>query len=302
MSAPNPWFEGSPPLSSSEILMENEHPLDLIREFILNWPDEETVKLDDLTRHNRLVQIIAGYPEIDVGRYPLDWPLSSKAAKALRLTLYLDSIQSPDGSATSLRSALLNKAHDIKANLSKSKENISALRLVNEVDSKAEDGKSRKEFQAAHRRLLAILLLSIRGLEQKSPENSFSYQENKLLLAIHSNNQGRIAAFWPRAEMGDIINNKWSEWDEDQKIPTIPPKHRPKKYCMGWLDNRDLMNCVNGTRVSVKMRSIQSWITNWSDKYQKWNDDAAFIRGASAILESVMSRFRYNIIQKYGVE
>ena len=87
----------------------------LIREFILNWPYEEISKLDDLTRHNRLVQIIAGYPEIDVGRYPLDWPLSNKAAKALRLTLYLDSISSPDkDNPTSLRSALLNKAHDMK--------------------------------------------------------------------------------------------------------------------------------------------------------------------------------------------
>ncbi len=301
MGAPNPWFEGSPPLSSSEILKEGEHPLDLIREFILNWPGEETVKLDASVRHNRLVQIIAGYPEIDVGRYPLDWPLSSKAAKALRLTLYLDSIHSPDGSATSLRSALLNKAHDMKTNLTQSKEKISALRLVNELESKAEEDNSRKEFQAAHRRFLSILLLSIRGLEQ-SPENSFSDKEHKLLLAIHSNDQSRIAAFWPRDEVKDIIGNKWSEWDGDKKIPTIRSKHRPKKYCIGWVDNEDLMNCINGTRVSVKMRSIQSWITNWSDKYQKWNDDAAFIRGASAILESVMSRFRFNIIEKYGVE
>ena len=87
MGAPNPWFKGSPPLSSSEILKEGEHPLDLIRDFILNWPGEETVKFDFETRHNRLIQIIAGYPEIDVGRYPLDWPLSKKANDALRLNV-----------------------------------------------------------------------------------------------------------------------------------------------------------------------------------------------------------------------
>ena len=113
MGAPNPWFEGSPPLSSSEILKEGEHPLDLIREFILNWPGEETVKFDFETRHNRLIQIIAGYPEIDVGRYPLDWPLSKKANDALRLTRYLDSIKSPDGK-TSLRSVLLNQSTRVK--------------------------------------------------------------------------------------------------------------------------------------------------------------------------------------------
>ena len=161
MGAPNPWFKASRPLSSSEILKKEEHPLDLIRDFILNWPGEETVKLDDLTRHNRLVQIIAGYPEIDVGRYPLDWPLSSKAAKALRLTLYLDSISSPDeGNSTSLRSALLNKAHDMKLSLHDWKEKISERTVGNEEEKKAAIKQSKKEFQAAHRRFLAILLLS----------------------------------------------------------------------------------------------------------------------------------------------
>ena len=135
MGAPNPWFKASQPLSSSEILKEGEHPLDLIREFILNWPGEETVKLDDMTRHNRLVQIIAGYPEIDVGRYPLDWPLSNKAAKALRLTLYLDSIHSPDSeNSTSLRSVLLNKSYNMR-------------------------GLQGSAFRKAHRRLITILLL-----------------------------------------------------------------------------------------------------------------------------------------------
>ena len=139
MGALNPWFEDSPPLSSSGILKEGEHPLVLIREFILNWPGEETVKLDDLTRHNRLVQIIAGYPEIDVGRYPLDWPLSNKAAKALRLTLYLDSISSPDkDNPTSLRSALLNKAHDMKLRMRDSERKISELTADNEEEEKGD--------------------------------------------------------------------------------------------------------------------------------------------------------------------
>ena len=283
MGALNPWFEGSPPLSSSGILKEGEHPLDLIREFILNWPYEETVKLDDLTRHNRLVQIIAGYPEIDVGRYPLDWPLSNKAAKALRLTLYLDSISSPDkDNPTSLRSALLNKAHDMKLRLQDSERKISELTGGNEEEKKSIEKKiCEKNFQAAHRRFLAILLLSIRRLEQ-DPENSFSDQENKLLLAIHSNSQGRIADFWPRDEIKKVIKNTWSYWDSEQSIPTIRRKNRPEKLCIGWETNQDLMKTPIGNRVSVKMRSIQSWITNWSDKYRKWNDDAAFIRGASA--------------------
>ena len=115
MSAPNPWLKDLGCVEFTGILEKGEHPLDLIRDFILNWPGEETVKLDSLTRHNRLVQILAGYPEIDVGRYPLDWPLSNKAAKALRLTRYLDSIRSPDiHNSTSLRSALINASYHMK--------------------------------------------------------------------------------------------------------------------------------------------------------------------------------------------
>ena len=84
------------------------------------------------------MQIIAGYPEIDVGRYPLDWPLSNKAAKALRLTLYLDSISSPDkDNPTSLRSALLNKAHDMKLRMRDSERKISELTADNEEEKKA---------------------------------------------------------------------------------------------------------------------------------------------------------------------
>ena len=44
MSAPNPWLKDLGCVEFTGILEKGEHPLDLIRDFILNWPGEETVK------------------------------------------------------------------------------------------------------------------------------------------------------------------------------------------------------------------------------------------------------------------
>lgn len=276
MSAPNPWFEESKVLTSDGILLEGEQPLEMIRDFVLNWPGEETVKLDDQTRHDRLMQIIAGYPEIDVGRYPLDWPLSKKAAKGLRLTLYLDSIHSPDKS-TSLRSVLINKSFGMK-------------------------GLAEKEFCAAHRRFLAILLLGLRQANKAVlADDSLTKSEHKLLVSLHSNSQQRIHGFWPLNELSETLDKKWGD-PGDGYLPHIRSQNLPGPYCSGWENYDDISNVISGNRIIVKMRSIQRWIKNWSDKHQKWSDGAVFIRGASAILESVMSGLRSVIIREYGVE
>ena len=66
----------------------------------------------------------------------------------------------------------------MKLSLHDWKEKISERTVGNEEEKKAAIKQSKKEFQAAHRRFLAILLLSIRRLEE-DPENSFSDQENK---------------------------------------------------------------------------------------------------------------------------
>ena len=282
MGAPNPWFEGSPPLSSSEILKEGEHPLDLIRDFILNWPGEETVKFDFETRHNRLIQIIAGYPEIDVGRYPLDWPLSKKANDALRLTMYLDSIKSPDGK-TSLRSVLLNQSTRVK------------------------QFETENEFGKAHKRMLSVLFLGIRNARNIVDNISLTHSEHKLLLVLHSNNQRRVSKFWPRTEMKLILTNptaEFLEWEDLNYLPRVKEDHKPREFCDSWKDNTDLSMVNHGRIVSVKMSKIQSWISNWSECSLGGNDSfgATLLRGASAILESVMSGLRASIIDNYGVE
>jgi hypothetical protein len=304
MSAPNPWFKESRELEISGILYDGEDPLEMIREFVLNWPGEETVKLDHVKRHDRLTQIIAGYPEIDVGRYPLDWPLSSKAAKSLRLTRYLDSIKSPDGK-TSLRSALINKSHQMKLHFSKIYD-----MYVSEAESSEEEiisseefeNNNEKTFQAAHRRFVAILLLALRAHGGEQSNHSLSGQEHKLLTSLHSNSQQRMIPFWPIIEIKRTINQDFGHWNSENYLPKIPKSHLPGEFCQGWLNYDDISTVLVGKRISVKMQFIQSWIENWSDKFQKWNDGASLIRGSSAILESVMSSLRSSIIDNYGVE
>jgi len=275
MSAPNPWFKDLAPLDCSGIFIDGENALDLIRYFLLEWPGEETVKLSAKNRHERFMQIIAGYPEIDVGRYPLDWPLHEKAGKALRLTRYLDSIGSPD-KTTSLRSILLNKS----------------------IKMKSSNG---KELESAHRRLLSILLLSLRSTSNNTPSHKFTIEEQKMLTALHSNEQSRVIDFWPWLELKKALN--FTNLKAGLYLPTYSKNDLKKEFCTGWLENNDISNPKPNLIYHVKLKKIQSWITNWSDSFGKIPGiESTLVRGASAILESIMSSLRRIIIDRYGVE
>ena len=74
---------------------------------------EETVKLGFGSRHDRLAQIVGGYPEISTNRFPMDWPLHPKSLKSLRLSRYIDSLLLFER-GISLRSALLNQDASIR--------------------------------------------------------------------------------------------------------------------------------------------------------------------------------------------
>ena len=95
--------------------MGHEHPLEFMAELLQQWPTgAPTVDLEDEERHLRFIQIVAGYPEIGRGMYPLDWPTHPMSVKALQLSLFLDSlavpqelIQNPSIKAHSVRSAIL---------------------------------------------------------------------------------------------------------------------------------------------------------------------------------------------------
>ena len=77
---------------------EYKTPFAAISSFLELWPgDEQTSECDIPERHLRLIEIVAGYPEILVGRRPLDMPLHPRSKLAFELSNFLDKIQSHCG-------------------------------------------------------------------------------------------------------------------------------------------------------------------------------------------------------------
>ena len=97
-----------------------------------------------------------------------------------------------------------------------------------------------------------------------------------------------------------------TEWNNENYLPTLPAEdHLPRQWCEGWKNHEDIEYTNHaGKVVTVKMRSIQKWISNWSDcgKDKLSKIESIMVRGSSAILESTMSMFRSSIIERYGVE
>jgi hypothetical protein len=270
MTAKNPWQNNLKSLENDDELIQCQNPLSVIRDFLISWPGEETVKLDIQNRHNRLMQIICGYPEIDVNRYPLDWPLSKKASKSFGLTLFLDNITSPNDES-SLRDVLINMSYNSK----------------NMIGT---------DFISAHRRIIAILFLGIRSLaNNESNYSSFTLEEQKLLITLHSNSASRVNSCWPIEEMELSLDRN------NFYVPTFRSTTVAKKsICQFWSDNSDLNEPKEFSTYEVKLHKIQNWIKKWSNNKDSFQIE--LISGASAILENIMSSFRRQIIDQFGVE
>ncbi len=270
MSAPNPWHVNLPPLDSATQLLDGENALDMIREILLEWPGEETVKLSDQERHNRLVRVIAGYPEIDVNRVPLDWPLHPKSIRSLRLSRYLDSISSPNGE-TSLRSALLNADTYYNA--------FPSVKFFND-----------------HRRFVSLLIQGLRVETSIGKIDGFSDKEVKFLCALHSSDNLQLNRWWPWKEMGYLVQKPE---DRDVKFKS---GELPGHLTESWCTQKDVESIHGeGKVIGVKFSKIQSWINKWSDKHDRMATGQILMRGSSAILESTLSCLRHTIIQQYGV-
>ena len=89
------------------------HPLEFMARLLRDWPTgAPTVDLLPEERHLRFIQIVAGYPEIGRGMYPLDWPTHPMSVKAFRLSLFLDSLQVPN---EHIEGASSIKAHSVRS-------------------------------------------------------------------------------------------------------------------------------------------------------------------------------------------
>ena len=243
---------------------EYETPFAAISSFLELWPgDEQTSECDISERHLRLIETVAGYPEILVGRRPLDMPLHPRSKLAFELSNFLDRIQSPDCNSEwhSLRSFLLHA--DLK-----------------------DSSKPKDRPEDSHEIYLHTLMSGIRnGSEYKEdqyPTDTLHEDEYQLLTVLHSKTKKRVERFWPDTDGGLIFH----------ELSTNIELWVNNEYSQNY--NRD-----NYTEHTFRLSKIHKWISKWSGtKMIHPNAWANLFIGTSAFLESIVAKMRSKILDE----
>ena len=271
----DPWCkdgsECKPEWDSEKI--GHEHPLEFMAELLQQWPTgAPTVDLEDDERHLRFIQIVAGYPEIGRGMYPLDWPTHPMSVKALQLSLFLDSLPVPE----ELIEIPSIKAHSVRS-------------AILALDArKYEYGKKGKlverQLELLHGECLTLLFKVIRvyvNRESNIDENEYksaSHYEHLFLNNLHSSQKKRREKWW---------------FDSNSK----------KNIKLDLLAESEPVNREQHTH-QIKLGSIQNWIQEWSTENSKnypyvENTRHNLLIGASVMLECLFAKIRQHIITEY---
>ncbi len=257
--------------------MGHEHPLEFMAELLQQWPTgAPTVDLEYEERHLRFIQIVAGYPEIGRGMYPLDWPTHPMSVKALQLSLFLDSLAVPE--------KLIQQNPSIKAH--------SVRSAILALDArKYEYGKKARlektELKSLHSECLTLLFKVIRvyvnresnidEIDDENNEKPASHYEHLFLNNLHSSQKKRREGWW-------IDSNS------QMKIKLDLPKS-------------ENLNREQHTH-QIKLGSIQKWIQEWSSENSTnypYEDNTRhnLLIGASVMLECLFAKIRQHIITEY---
>ena len=230
------------------------NPFRLLTELLQQWPEKTlTAEEDDKIRMKRLVESIAGYPLISVGRRPLDFPSHPMSPIALALSLYLDQIPSPEpklndtmgdlGSWYSLRNyVLMCSVDDQKIELAKMTFNI--IETI-------------RNFENEHMNTTCY------------HPSALEDDERRFLSVLHSSGHDRIV-FWPQTNKNGINFG-----------PSINLTGRRNNFLKTYNYHE------------FKFEKIQTWIKKWvanTEDYSKKSQN--FITGTSVILESLFARIR----------
>lgn len=301
-SAPNPWRERGESLpdsdkgGGSDVLWE-------LAEIIRDWPRQKTVTLSDEERHLRFILAVAGYPEIDVATRPFDWPLHRNSLRALSVSKTLDDLIGMH-EWTSLRSSLLNRDLNYR-----SSEQLDKLKGV-------------------HEQCLLLLFARTRQLDEVEDEEGGPYYraaEEALLTHLHSHDNSRRDAWWPKLEgLKDYKNVLPRDMDKPVRAKTAHEygsdefEQWKKKVAPGspWQVRDELwkqyqnqekygsfsLQEQEAREVAFQFHYVQSWI----DKVVPSDDELhgtvqRFLRGASLILELVVSEVRQRIAHEVGI-
>ena len=315
MLATNPWQ------SNQELVKDifdcegkvytHEKALQEIAYFLLQWPGTQTANAPLEERHSRFVQVIGGYPSIN-GRFPLDWPLHPESIRALRLSLYLDTIACSND--TSLRSRILDRDLEYRRD----------IKIAKSDDEKEE------LLIAANHECVADLLRGLRlhiG-DCKNNTQTLSISEEHFLISLHSLDAQHLVRFWPWEKLA-------TELDTRSRYPTKPPFTKPEGPHIGKLVHKygkdsdqvliakeQLAEWENFEKFNIQVDKLGSlsevrfeykfiqtwmykhWLKCWFDQSDSKGVDSIgqrLLRGLSTVCELAMSRIRQEIISKYGL-
>jgi hypothetical protein len=310
LKAPNPWRGLGEKLDIDEKVY-GKKILKSLTTIIEDWPGENTVVLPYEERHRRFVLAIAGYPEIDVGTRPLDWPLHMKSIEAFNVSKLLDDIVGID-EGTSLRSSILGRDQ----------------KLLSESPSK-------KKFMEAHEDCLKLLFARLRQIDanehvvgnNKAIGNNkgekFSYftnEEASLLTCLHSSDNNR-RNWWPELTNLKKFHNKKIPRAEDlvpERKPDLgllkygdPDFKKNKIKLENWKKKDVLIKECNKFRVQntgdyvelvFQFHHVQTWLKKVVPNQENLDGTVQrFLRGASLILELITSEVRQRIVKKLGI-
>ena len=266
----DPWHseggECKPKWDTSE--EELGHPLEFMARLLRDWPTgAPTVDLLPEERHLRFIQIVAGYPEIGRGMYPLDWPTHPMSVKAFRLSLFLDSLQVPN---EHIEGASSIKAHSVRsAILALDAHAYDQIQNLSEIEY---------QIKRVQKECFTLLFRSLRvwsGDTEDDAEYQFNKEESVFMTSLHSSDNKGFSAWWLK------------KWIPDIKLE----RDNVKSY--------DLANVH-----TFKFDKIQTWIKKWT-QYEaeriplKENIRHNLHIGASVMLESLFAILRRHIITKY---
>ena len=266
----NPWSTQSERFNAEDLCWKvegYETPFAALAELIRDWPGETpTPELDPKIRHRRLVETIAGYPEIASGRRPLDMPLHPKSTLAFNLTDFLDRIPGPeDFEWHTLKTALLH------------------------YDLKQCDHVSQKKF--LHHLMKGIRKTSYarHSLAHTYPEDELHVDEIRFITVLHSQSKESIEQFWPVNDEGRL---DWKTLDSDANF--LDPIR------VNAISTHDVY-----FEHEFRFGSIQTWIGDMTEcifKSDSWlhpNASHHLITGASVMLESILAKMRSYILAEH---
>ena len=312
--AANPWHRELEPLPKETTGLSNEQILFGLADILEQWPGTPTAVLDDEEKHNRLVKVLSGYPDIDVATRPLDWPLHPRSVKALIISRALDDIPGIFLDS-SLRSDILNRDMAGRQLIKKNpkEETFHSLTvaclslLLSRVNTDNRSGAKeallasffsydnvagiRRGWEEVQEAIAAVppsmkTMLREPNLPEEPKSTPAPEIETYKILGNNPND---------RAGVSDEQYERWSIYDDYRERKSTYKKElnkfkNLKKYSFPNWDYE----------VTFQFCRIQTWLAELRMHDKGEGTCGRLLRGASLLLEAAISSIRDIVIQKYG--